>query len=363
MLRGCTLLACLAAIGLASCAQSTRPTLDGSADPASETGDAADAADALPADADCPPGLTDCGGTCVDTSSDHGNCGACGNACDDEEVCEDGVCSDCVPVSDTESCNGIDDNCNGETDEGFPCRMGEETTCTTTCGSEGSGMCGLDCEIPDPDSCVPPVETCNGADDDCDDACDDGFDCCRGGLLECTTTCGTTGSMTCSPTCTLGACVPPAETCNGIDDDCNDGCDEGFDCCAGDPGSCTTTCGSTGTTTCTTSCDWTGTCAPPAETCNGSDDDCDTVPDDTTGCTVPVYRFWCPGDHLYKNDAVTPSGCTLEGGGGPVWYNYATAVSGSSFSTTEFFKLYNSSSTDHFYCRGTSERDYAISIG
>jgi hypothetical protein len=391
--------------------------------------DSMDATDTLgdESESPCPPGLTECGGECVDTDADHGNCGECGNACADDEVCSDGACttecpegtvvcdgacvdttsnvlhcggcgvecepalhadpvcemgvcgtvchtgwadldgdgsceSDCVPASDTEACNGVDDNCNGEIDESFDCRMGRETGCTTTCGSTGTGMCGLDCAIPPPESCTPPAESCNGADDDCDTTCDNGFECCRSIPVDCTTTCDTTGSRACSSTCTLGACVPPAEICNGIDDDCDDDCDEGFTCCVGEPGTCTTGCGTTGTTTCDSSCDWDA-CVPPTETCNGTDDDCDTVPDDTTGCTLPVYRFSCPGDHFYKNNTTVPSGCTIEGGGRPAFYTYASAVSGTSFTTTELFRLWKGSVTDHFYCSRTSERDYAISLG
>jgi hypothetical protein len=319
----------------------------------------------------------------VDTDSDAGHCGACGNECTANEhavaVCEMGVCgvvceegwadldhdgsceSECTPSSDEERCNGVDDNCNGETDEDFDCRMGAVAGCTTTCGSTGTGMCGVDCSTPEPEACTPPAEACNGADDDCDTVCDDGFECCRGQVSGCATGCGSTGSQACGITCGLGACVPPAEACNGADDDCDTVCDNGYSCCAGSPGTCTTGCGTTGTRTCTTSCSWTS-CAPPAETCNGTDDDCDTVPDDLTGCTVPVYRFSCGTDHFYKNDSILPGGCVAEGGG-PVWHMYSSAVSGSAFSTTELFRLYRASTPDHFYTTGTSERDSAISIG
>ncbi len=41
---------------------------------------------------DCGEALTECGGACVDTSSDAKNCGACGTACAQSEVCVQGGC-------------------------------------------------------------------------------------------------------------------------------------------------------------------------------------------------------------------------------------------------------------------------------
>ncbi|MFH1436878.1 MAG: hypothetical protein ABIJ56_14315 [Pseudomonadota bacterium] len=73
--------------------------------------------------------------------------------------------------------------------------------------------------------------------------------------------------------------MPPAETCDGIDNDCDGNCDNGWACCRGSSGSCTTTCGSTGTRTCSSSCTWSS-CAAPSETCNGVDDNCDTIVDE-----------------------------------------------------------------------------------
>jgi hypothetical protein len=40
----------------------------------------------------CRPGLTECGGACVDLAADAQNCGACGNACSGGGACVDGVC-------------------------------------------------------------------------------------------------------------------------------------------------------------------------------------------------------------------------------------------------------------------------------
>jgi hypothetical protein len=247
---------------------------------------------------ECPSSKTACYGGCVDVRSDIHNCGGCGSTCsaglNAQPVCEGGICgvvcdpgwsdldgdgtceSDCVPSSPTESCNGIDDNCDGQIDEGLECRMGQVVGCTTVCGSIGTVTCGMDCRIPPASQCNPPGESCNGLDDDCDGTCDNGFGCCNGILEACTTSCGSAGSRTCSSSCAWGNCTPPFETCNGADDDCNGACDDGVGmaCCSGQSGSCTTSCGTTGTRTCLATCVW-GTCAPPPETCNGIDDDCD----------------------------------------------------------------------------------------
>jgi hypothetical protein len=40
----------------------------------------------------CPTGLTDCAGTCKDTTADSTNCGACGSACDPFSKCETSAC-------------------------------------------------------------------------------------------------------------------------------------------------------------------------------------------------------------------------------------------------------------------------------
>ncbi|MBI5501958.1 MAG: FG-GAP repeat protein [Deltaproteobacteria bacterium] len=194
-------------------------------------------------------------------------------------------------VGGTESCNALDDNCNGSTDEGFACVQGAATSCTTSCGSTGTGTCTAACELPAAALCSPPAETCNTVDDDCNGSTDESFACVRGLPTSCTTSCGTTGSGLCTTACTAplpAACTAPPETCNGINDDCAGGCDDGFPCCAGATVSCTTSCGSTGTGACSVSCALPAgaACTPPAETCNGGDDDCDTVPDDGFACVL-----------------------------------------------------------------------------
>jgi hypothetical protein len=101
---------------------------------------------------------------------------------------------------------------------------------------------------------------------------------------------------------------------------------------------------------------------PPAEVCNGTDDSCSGIPDDTTGCRRAVYRFICGSDHFYKNDLSEPAGCLLEGSG-PAFYTYDTLVSGVAFSTTEFYRLFIASGPDHFYTASVTERDAVIAGG
>jgi len=40
----------------------------------------------------CSPGLTDCGGTCIDVLTSASNCGACGNLCPSGQSCTGGLC-------------------------------------------------------------------------------------------------------------------------------------------------------------------------------------------------------------------------------------------------------------------------------
>lgn len=78
----------------------------------------------------------------------------------------------CVPDAlyrSPELCNGIDDNCNGEIDETF---VGQNVTC-------GVGVCQRtvpECASGAPGLCIPGTgsnETCNGLDDDCDGLVDE----------------------------------------------------------------------------------------------------------------------------------------------------------------------------------------------
>lgn len=130
----------------------------------------------------------------------------------------------CVAVDET--CNEADDDCDGATDEdlglGMPCDSdGDTDACkegTVVCDGSGGTTCMEDAGDA--------VETCNGLDDDCQNGADDGFDVdqtCSVGVGACATmgtkVCTTAGSGT---MCNAMSGSPTAELCgNGVDEDCN----------------------------------------------------------------------------------------------------------------------------------------------
>jgi hypothetical protein len=248
---------------------------------------------------ECPAGMENCDGSCVDVAASHDHCGACSSPCEAVEVCSAGSCTLECPAGKTQ-CSGacIDTytdagNCGGC---GNVCILGVHATAVECVG----GRCRLTCEAgwEDADPAIPGcesgcegggTETCDGRDNDCNGVCDDGFSCCRGDIETCTTTCGTTGTRTCSNTCSWGSCQPGAEACDGIDNDCDGTCDDGFECCRYTTRNCPD---GSDTRTCGPSCTWSS-CPEPTETCNGLDDDSDGQCDEDFECCRGVTRP-CP---------------------------------------------------------------------
>ncbi len=124
---------------------------------------------------------------------------------------------DAGPPPNPEACNGLDDDNDGEIDEGFG---------TVTCGV---GACVREmpaCTNGAETVCVPlqpSAETCNGIDDDCNGATDENLMPQTCGVGECAAvgpSCADGAPVTCQPT------QGSAEVCNGLDDDCDGTVDE-----------------------------------------------------------------------------------------------------------------------------------------
>ena len=152
---------------------------------------------------------------------------------------------DCAPLNPlvhhgaTEACNGIDDDCDGQVDEGFADSDGNGVPDCLDQDDDGDGDPDTtDCAPSDPQVFHGQVEACNGIDDNCNGLDDEGFpDADEDSLADCLDgdddNDGEVDATDCEPfdpAVHHGA----AEICNGLDDDCDAQVDEGFDDFDGD---------------------------------------------------------------------------------------------------------------------------------
>ena len=282
-----------------------------------------------------PAGATGCTlagapSACMGAPGDHWTCrGVCQTGVVTCAAGSCGTCTGAVVPSPELACDGIDNDCDGDIDEGFglgePCGAGLGKAAPCQPGKKACVGGVLLCQ----GGVAPIDEVCNGVDDDCDGATDNVPGPCGAVRGECRP-----GHWRCDGT--VAVCEQPqgpsAEFCDGKDNDCDGEIDEDpFDpdlvsatTCGSNVGSCRP-----GVLRCIGGgkhCE--GGVEPSAEACNGLDDDCDGSTDEGVNppgpCPAPgiplgsPIRGECrPGANTCVSDAAGARfACT--GGIGPV---------------------------------------------
>jgi len=303
---------------------------------------------ATPADEICNGEDDDCdkvadegtgGDECL-VENEHGKCAGTTKC-----VAAELECSAKEPMK--EACDGADNDCDGETDEGYPDTDQDGTADCLETDADGDGTpdyqdncpyvpnedqanfdmdslgdaCDqdddndlsaddLDCAPFDPAVHPGADEECDGLDNDCDDKTDEDFplgDACSLGIGACKAD----GSYVCAKdgtaVCNALPGKPAGELCDGLDNDCDDKTDEDFplgNACSLGIGACKAdgsyVCAQDGTAACNALPG-----KPVDELCDGLDNDCNTKVDDLPllgkGCDKSGYPGICAAG-LYQCD-------------------------------------------------------------
>lgn len=179
----------------------------------------------------CAPGLAACGASCVNTASDFGNCGACGNSCRSGQYCANSGCQQ-LPATCTQTA--------GSCPPSHYCDM-RNSQCVFGCQTNANCGGGQICD-PARNVCVCPSGT-----NACGGSCvpNDTLTACGTSCLNCA------GVANATPSCTAGRCE---FTCVAGYHRCGNQCVSNF-----------------ATATCGTSCNACPTAANSTATCDGND--------------------------------------------------------------------------------------------
>jgi hypothetical protein len=279
----------------------------------------------LPAGAEACDGKDeDCNGQ-VDDAIAQITCGM--GACQvSVDGCVDGAVPTCTPLppAAAEACDGTDDNCDGQVDEGCTCVDGSTQACYTAgAQTKGVGECKdgtQTCAGGQWGACegevLPADEACDGKDNDCDGAADENMgeiSCGAGACLKTVAACVNGAPQQCQPG------TPTMEVCNGVDDDCDLLIDDSLGMTSCGMGACMVTvpaCVGGKPSQCMPK-------QPTIEICDGIDNDCDGQADEgnpesggvcTTGqqgvCSSGIFQ--CLGGKLVCTPAVPSSAETCD---------------------------------------------------
>jgi hypothetical protein len=233
----------------------------------------------------CQAGECACAADCAGRECGDNGCGGSCGECDAGHCDAEGQCvSPCLKESDSDAtCDGIDDDCDGSTDEDF---VSAATQCGVgACTASGTTQCadGLLSDTCQPGTAAALDPTCDGSDDDCDGSADEDY---QGTATTCGTgACAATGVTVCQGGQVKDTChalSPESQfdfACDGLDEDCDGDTDEDYlpqEYACG-PGACVVT----GTSACEDGAEVF--ICPQVEVgpevCNGQDDDCDGATD------------------------------------------------------------------------------------